>query len=148
MFHYFSHQILHTSLLYKPIHELHHKYSAPFGLAAEHAHLAIRKGHRTSFCTGLDPRDRVCKDLEYASRGPRSFRSVGDSNVGSLSLCISESQRFERSWPKGKSTARQKCEWDHERDQRNETFGLFSDRDRDWYGRSYSPSDNCDRYGV
>ncbi|KAH9980132.1 hypothetical protein BGW80DRAFT_1273505 [Lactifluus volemus] len=126
MFHYFSHQLLHTSLLYKPIHELHHKYSAPFGLAAMHAHLAIRKGHRTSFCTGLDPR---C-DLEYASRGLRSFRSVGDSNVSSLSLCISESQRFERSWPKGKSTARQ------------------NDRDRDWYGRSYSPSDNCDRYGV
>ncbi|KAF8493739.1 C-4 methyl sterol oxidase [Russula emetica] len=38
MFHYFSHQLLHTPLLYKHIHKLHHKYSAPFGLAAEYAH--------------------------------------------------------------------------------------------------------------
>ncbi|KAH9167211.1 hypothetical protein EDB89DRAFT_2125825 [Lactarius sanguifluus] len=30
MFHYFSHQLLHTPLLYKHIHKLHHKYSAPF----------------------------------------------------------------------------------------------------------------------
>jgi len=38
MFHYFSHQLLHTPLLYKHIHKLHHKYSAPFGIAAEYAH--------------------------------------------------------------------------------------------------------------
>ncbi|KAH9979544.1 hypothetical protein BGW80DRAFT_1435031 [Lactifluus volemus] len=36
MFHYFSHQLLHTPLLYKHIHKLHHKYSAPFGLAADY----------------------------------------------------------------------------------------------------------------
>ncbi|KAI9462607.1 hypothetical protein F5148DRAFT_1276568 [Russula earlei] len=36
--HYFSHQLLHTPLLYKYIHQFHHKYSAPFGLAAEYAH--------------------------------------------------------------------------------------------------------------
>ena len=33
-----AHQLLHTPLLYKHIHKLHHKYSAPFGLAAEYAH--------------------------------------------------------------------------------------------------------------
>jgi len=38
MFHYFSHQLLHTKALYKHIHKIHHKYSAPFGLAAEYAH--------------------------------------------------------------------------------------------------------------
>lgn len=40
MFHYFAHQALHTGLLYKHIHKIHHKYSAPFGLAAEYAHPA------------------------------------------------------------------------------------------------------------
>ncbi|KAF8503238.1 hypothetical protein F5888DRAFT_1861367 [Russula emetica] len=30
-----AHQLLHTPLLYKHIHKLHHKYSAPFGLAAD-----------------------------------------------------------------------------------------------------------------
>jgi len=38
MFHFFAHQALHTSLLYKHIHKLHHRHSAPFGLAAEYAH--------------------------------------------------------------------------------------------------------------
>ncbi|KAF8487732.1 hypothetical protein F5888DRAFT_1820559 [Russula emetica] len=33
-----AHQLLHTPLLYKHIHKLHHKYSAPFSLAAEYAH--------------------------------------------------------------------------------------------------------------
>ncbi|KAF8493752.1 hypothetical protein F5888DRAFT_1617644, partial [Russula emetica] len=33
-----AHQLLHTPLLYKHIHKLHHKYSAPFGLATEYAH--------------------------------------------------------------------------------------------------------------
>jgi methylsterol monooxygenase len=32
--------MLHTGLLYKHIHKIHHKYSAPFGLAAEYAHPA------------------------------------------------------------------------------------------------------------
>jgi methylsterol monooxygenase len=40
MFHYFAHQALHTGRLYKMIHKIHHKYSAPFGLAAEYAHPA------------------------------------------------------------------------------------------------------------
>ncbi|KAI0052217.1 C-4 methyl sterol oxidase [Auriscalpium vulgare] len=40
MFHYFAHQLLHTPMLYKHIHKIHHKYSAPFGLAAEYAHPA------------------------------------------------------------------------------------------------------------
>jgi methylsterol monooxygenase len=35
-----AHQALHTGLLYKRIHKIHHKYSAPFGLAAEYAHPA------------------------------------------------------------------------------------------------------------
>ncbi|KAF8315796.1 putative ERG25-C-4 methyl sterol oxidase [Cantharellus anzutake] len=36
--HYFSHQALHYGPLYRHIHKLHHRYSAPFGLAAEYAH--------------------------------------------------------------------------------------------------------------
>jgi sterol desaturase/sphingolipid hydroxylase (fatty acid hydroxylase superfamily) len=35
-----AHQLLHTSVLYKHIHKIHHKYAAPFGLAAEYAHPA------------------------------------------------------------------------------------------------------------
>ena len=35
-----AHQALHTGILYKHIHKIHHKYSAPFGLAAEFAHPA------------------------------------------------------------------------------------------------------------
>ncbi|KAJ7493670.1 C4-methyl sterol oxidase [Mycena latifolia] len=40
MFHYFAHQALHYGPLYKHIHKIYHKYSAPFGLAAEYAHPA------------------------------------------------------------------------------------------------------------
>ncbi|KAJ7475113.1 hypothetical protein B0H11DRAFT_2034153 [Mycena galericulata] len=40
IFHYFAHQALHYGPLYKHIHKIHHKYSAPFGLAAEYAHPA------------------------------------------------------------------------------------------------------------
>ncbi|KAG8968387.1 C-4 sterol methyl oxidase [Tulasnella sp. 419] len=36
--HYVAHQALHYGPLYRNIHKLHHKYSAPFGLAAEYAH--------------------------------------------------------------------------------------------------------------
>jgi len=36
--HFFAHQALHWGPLYKNIHKVHHKYSAPFGLAAEYAH--------------------------------------------------------------------------------------------------------------
>lgn len=35
-----AHQALHYGPLYRNIHKLHHKYSAPFGLAAEYAHPA------------------------------------------------------------------------------------------------------------
>jgi len=38
MFHFFAHQFLHWGPMYKNIHKIHHKYSAPFGLAAEYAH--------------------------------------------------------------------------------------------------------------
>ena len=37
---FLAHQALHTGVLYKHIHKIHHKYSAPFGLAAEYAHPA------------------------------------------------------------------------------------------------------------
>lgn len=37
---FLAHQALHTRYLYKHIHKIHHKYSAPFGLAAEYAHPA------------------------------------------------------------------------------------------------------------
>ncbi|KAJ6540985.1 C4-methyl sterol oxidase [Mycena vulgaris] len=40
VFHYFAHQALHYGPLYKLIHKIHHKYSAPFGLAAEYVHPA------------------------------------------------------------------------------------------------------------
>ncbi|KIY66983.1 hypothetical protein CYLTODRAFT_422927 [Cylindrobasidium torrendii FP15055 ss-10] len=40
LFHFCAHRALHTGLLYKHIHKVHHKYSAPFGLAAEYAHPA------------------------------------------------------------------------------------------------------------
>lgn len=36
--HYWAHRALHTRLLYKRIHKLHHEFSAPFGLAAEYCH--------------------------------------------------------------------------------------------------------------
>jgi methylsterol monooxygenase len=38
--HYFAHMALHYGPLYRHIHKMHHKYSAPFGLAAEYAHPA------------------------------------------------------------------------------------------------------------
>ena len=40
MGHFFAHRALHWGPLYKHIHKIHHKYSAPFGLAAEYAHPA------------------------------------------------------------------------------------------------------------
>jgi methylsterol monooxygenase len=33
-----AHKMLHTGILYKHIHKLHHQHAAPFGLAAEYAH--------------------------------------------------------------------------------------------------------------
>ncbi|KAF8586848.1 hypothetical protein K439DRAFT_1408268 [Ramaria rubella] len=38
MFHFLAHQALHYGPLYRNIHKMHHKHSAPFGLAAEYAH--------------------------------------------------------------------------------------------------------------
>lgn len=37
MWHYWLHRALHTPHLYKTVHKLHHRFSAPFGLAAEYA---------------------------------------------------------------------------------------------------------------
>ncbi|KAK4698519.1 methylsterol monooxygenase, partial [Phenoliferia sp. Uapishka_3] len=36
--HYWAHRLFHYRLFYKFVHKIHHKYSAPFGLAAEYAH--------------------------------------------------------------------------------------------------------------
>ncbi|GAA6023656.1 hypothetical protein JCM10207_005100, partial [Rhodosporidiobolus poonsookiae] len=36
--HYWVHRLAHHPLLYKHVHKVHHKYAAPFGLAAEYAH--------------------------------------------------------------------------------------------------------------
>jgi methylsterol monooxygenase len=37
---YVAHQFLHWGPMYKHVHKIHHKYSAPFGLAAEYCHPA------------------------------------------------------------------------------------------------------------
>lgn len=36
--HYWAHRLFHFGWFYKNIHKVHHKYAAPFGLAAEYAH--------------------------------------------------------------------------------------------------------------
>ena len=36
--HYWFHRGLHYGVFYKYIHKQHHRYAAPFGLAAEYAH--------------------------------------------------------------------------------------------------------------
>lgn len=38
MWHYFFHRIFHIGWFYRNIHKQHHRYAAPFGLAAEYAH--------------------------------------------------------------------------------------------------------------
>ena len=38
MWHYWFHRLFHYGPFYKYIHKQHHKYAAPFGLAAEYAH--------------------------------------------------------------------------------------------------------------
>lgn len=36
--HYWAHRLFHVGWFYRKIHKQHHKYAAPFGLAAEYAH--------------------------------------------------------------------------------------------------------------
>ncbi|ODV66290.1 hypothetical protein HYPBUDRAFT_153213 [Hyphopichia burtonii NRRL Y-1933] len=38
MWHYWAHRLFHVGWFYRKIHKQHHKYAAPFGLAAEYAH--------------------------------------------------------------------------------------------------------------
>ena len=38
MWHYWAHRLFHVGWFYKHIHKQHHRYAAPFGLAAEYAH--------------------------------------------------------------------------------------------------------------
>lgn len=38
MWHYWAHRLFHVGWFYRNIHKQHHKYAAPFGLAAEYAH--------------------------------------------------------------------------------------------------------------
>ncbi|GCE97291.1 C-4 sterol methyl oxidase [Zygosaccharomyces mellis] len=38
MWHYWVHRFLHYGVFYKYIHKQHHRYAAPFGMAAEYAH--------------------------------------------------------------------------------------------------------------
>lgn len=40
LWHYSFHRLFHWGWFYKNIHKVHHKYAAPFGLAAEYAHPA------------------------------------------------------------------------------------------------------------
>ncbi|KAI3403376.2 ERG25 [Candida oxycetoniae] len=40
LWHYSFHRLFHYGWFYKNIHKIHHKYAAPFGLAAEYAHPA------------------------------------------------------------------------------------------------------------
>lgn len=37
-YHYWAHRLFHLGPLYRAVHKLHHKYTAPFGLAAEYSH--------------------------------------------------------------------------------------------------------------
>lgn len=38
VWHYWAHRLFHYGVFYKYIHKQHHRYAAPFGLAAEYAH--------------------------------------------------------------------------------------------------------------
>ncbi|KAI0294656.1 hypothetical protein B0F90DRAFT_1755296 [Multifurca ochricompacta] len=96
---------------------------------------------------------RVQEDLEYASRGPRSFRADEERRRLERELLELMHERIpavkQKLAEREERHARQKREWDRERDRRNETFGRFDDRDRDGdrYGGSYSRNDDRDRYG-
>lgn len=94
---------------------------------------------------------RVQEDLEYASRGPRSFRADEERRRLERELLQLMHERVpaveKKLAEREERRARQKRELDRERDRRNETFGRFSDRNRDReYGSSYSRDADGDRY--
>ncbi|KAH9056781.1 hypothetical protein EDB87DRAFT_1579148 [Lactarius vividus] len=98
---------------------------------------------------------RVQEDLEYVSRGPRSYRSDEECRRLErelLDLMLDHVSAVEKKLAEREERQqreRQKREWDRDRDQRNETFGRIDDRDRDRdrYGSSYSRNEDRDRYG-
>ncbi|KAI9449187.1 hypothetical protein F5148DRAFT_1248554 [Russula earlei] len=95
---------------------------------------------------------RVQEDLEYASRGPRSFRSDEERRRLERELLELMHERVpaveKKLAEREERRARQRRELDRERDRRNETFGRFSDRDRDRdrYGSSYAREGGSSRY--
>jgi len=96
--------------------------------------------------------ERVQEDLEYASRGPRSFRSDEERRRLERELLQLMHERVptveKKLAEREERRARQKRELERERDRRNETFGRFGDRDRDRdrYGDNYSRDGDGDRY--
>jgi hypothetical protein len=96
---------------------------------------------------------RVQEDLEYASRGPRTFRADDERRRLERELLELMHERVpaveKKLAEREERRARQKRELDRERDRRNESFGRFGDRDRDRdrYGSSYSRDGDGDRYG-
>ncbi|KAH9053752.1 hypothetical protein EDB87DRAFT_1650194 [Lactarius vividus] len=96
---------------------------------------------------------RVQEDLEYVSRGPRSYRSDEERRRLERELLDLMHDRVpaveKKLAEREERRERQKREWDRDRDRRNETFGRFDDRDRDRdrYGSSYSRNEDRDRYG-
>ncbi|KAI9451971.1 hypothetical protein BJY52DRAFT_1295264 [Lactarius psammicola] len=85
---------------------------------------------RTAEDDALDLK-RVQEDLEYVSRGPRSYRSDEERRRLERELLDLMHDRVP-----AERRERQKREWDRDRDRRNETFGRDRD-DRDRYGSSY-----------
>ena len=97
---------------------------------------------------------RVQEDLEYVSRGPRSFRADEERRRLERELLDLMHNRVpdveKKLAEREERRERQKRERDRERDRRNETFGRFDDRDRDrdrYGGSGYSRSNDRDRYG-
>ncbi|KAH8977407.1 hypothetical protein EDB86DRAFT_3237574 [Lactarius hatsudake] len=96
---------------------------------------------------------RVQEDLEYVSRGPRSYRSDEERRRLERELLDLMHDRVpaveKKLAEREERRERQKREWDRDRDRRNETFGRFGDRDRDRdrYGGTYSRNEDRDRYG-
>ncbi|KAH9019377.1 hypothetical protein EDB84DRAFT_1517396 [Lactarius hengduanensis] len=96
---------------------------------------------------------RVQEDLEYVSRGPRSYRSDEERRRLERELLDLMHDRVpaveKKLAEREERRERQKREWDRDRDRRNETFGRFDDRDRDRdrYDGTYSRNEDRDRYG-